>query len=38
MSLRAARQALLAVAHKLLRRMMGRLREHYATQLGQGVA
>jgi len=26
------------VAHKLLRRMMGRLREYYATQLDQGVA
>ena len=38
MSLRAARQALLAVAHKLLRRMVGRLREYYATQLDQGVA
>ena len=32
------KQALLAVAHKLLRRMMGRLREYYATQLDQGVA
>ena len=38
LSLRAARQALLAVAHKLLRRMVGRLREYYATQLDQGVA
>ena len=32
------KQALVAVAHKLLRRMMGRLREYYATQLDQGVA
>ncbi len=31
-------QALVAVAHKLLRRMMGRLREHYAGQSLQGVA
>jgi len=26
------------VAHKLLRRMMGRLREYYAGQPAQGVA
>ncbi|SDE85832.1 Transposase IS116/IS110/IS902 family protein [Thermus arciformis] len=32
------KQALLAVAHKLLRRMMGRLREYYAGQPAQGVA
>ncbi|MFZ8813213.1 MAG: IS110 family transposase [Thermus aquaticus] len=31
-------QALVAVAHKLLRRMMGRPREHYAGQSLQGVA
>jgi transposase len=32
------KQALVAVAHKLLRRMMGRLREYYAGQSLQGVA
>lgn len=32
------KQALVAVAHKLLRCMMGRLREYYANRLGQGVA
>ncbi len=32
------KQALVAVAHKLLKRMMGRLREHYADRLAQGVA
>jgi hypothetical protein len=32
------KQALVAVAHKLLRRMMGRLREYYADQSLQGVA
>ncbi|MGC8875562.1 transposase [Thermus sp.] len=32
------KQALVAVAHKLLRRMMGRLREYYAGRLVQGVA
>lgn len=32
------KQALVAVAHKLLRRMMGRLREYYAGRLAQGVA
>jgi len=31
-------QALVAVAHTLLRRMMGRLREYYAGQSLQGVA
>jgi len=31
-------QALVAVAHTLLRRMMGRLREYYADQSLQGVA
>jgi transposase len=31
-------QALVAVAHKLLRRMMGRLRACYAGQSLQGVA
>jgi hypothetical protein len=30
------KQALVAVAHKLLRRMMGRLREYYAGQSLQG--
>jgi hypothetical protein len=32
------KQALVAVAHTLLRRMMGRLREYYAGQSLQGVA
>jgi transposase len=32
------KQALVAVAHKLLRRMMGRLRAYYAGQSLQGVA
>jgi len=32
------KQALVAVAHKLLRRMMGRLKEYYAGQLAQQVA
>jgi len=32
------KQALVAVAHKLLRRRMGRLREYYAGQSLQGVA
>jgi len=32
------KQALLAVAHKLLGRMMGWLREYYATQPHQGAA